>query len=921
MSASRQSNWTRVLRVATVIGLGATISIGSAVPATGAELSETGSEAFADIASCAATGDRLLAAIVVDTSGSLRQTDPQDSRVGAILQALESLAQLNSSSSSALDVEASLATFSDVYRTHVDWGSVADAHLASLRDFANGPLRGMDNDDFTDYRAALRGAQQSLNDRAAALDGTSCKVLLWFTDGKLDVGAATETARSELCTPQGIVDGVRGDKISVVALTLFTAAGKGSVEEVDRDRLRAIAEGESGAERCGTLPVPPSSARGANLNADDATGMRRLFAQATAMIEGATPGLSALCPQECPDGELPIPVDPGIGGFRLILERSPSAAAPKLHAADGSSATLTPDTKSLGGADVVVSDLDGLLTADVTFADPDIESVEWRLAADPAGTTVVDLYYFWGASLLIEPPSHLFVGETSTVSFRLIHSDGSVLDPAIYDSFDLLLSLDGVQRTARPSSGGSWSLDIDLPTTEATPTVQIEATARAYTSPNRLSLGPLTASMELATSLPPSFPTVSPSRLTLPTIVGEDAVVGTLTIAGSERGATRACFNESAINSPESAGTATFTSALDCIDVPQGETVMVEFNLSTERPADGRIDGVLPITLEAVDASDTVTLNVPFSTTMVRPVNEPLRLLFTALFVVLALAVVWLTAEAARRMSDKFILGLDARVASIEAVATPAGLRRSDGRGGSLLDAAFDFQPVGMDKRRRLSSFSAGGLDFRRSFPLNPLQPGKGWVKDPGGKIVVSPGARDMVLNPDGTRAPVEFPGTLGALFIADPRSGDANDATEARGRLVMVIDSPDGVASVLEERIDEIQRVNWEDVIEKLRVIRSVRADQAAKAVSSPKASRKPSPKGTRSVHVESSESMVSGPPPTAWDDSATAPTSFAGSQSHSPTREKSGADKPPLATRTEPSTNQGTDAPPPSPTKFWDD
>ena len=40
----------------------------------------------------------------------------------------------------------------------------------------------------TDYRKALNGAQDSINSHAEALDTQQpCSIILWFTDGKLDV--------------------------------------------------------------------------------------------------------------------------------------------------------------------------------------------------------------------------------------------------------------------------------------------------------------------------------------------------------------------------------------------------------------------------------------------------------------------------------------------------------------------------------------------------------------------------------------------------------------------------------------------------------------------------------------------------------------------------------------------------------------
>ncbi|WP_170297346.1 vWA domain-containing protein, partial [Georgenia thermotolerans] len=230
-------------------------------------LSDVGQRTFAQVAGCAAGADHLLVAIVVDESSSLRATDPGNRRVEAIATAVSSLAALPRAGG-RLDVEANLATFGSAYTELVPWGGVEGAHADALVGAARAELPRRDRADETDYRVALRGAQQSLQQRQAALGGTSCPVLLWFTDGELDVGAATPAAAAQLCDPQGLVDGLRGARIPVVAVALFTDSGPGAVPPAAREQLRAIAEGGGDGTRCGAQPVPADAAPGAYLRAD-----------------------------------------------------------------------------------------------------------------------------------------------------------------------------------------------------------------------------------------------------------------------------------------------------------------------------------------------------------------------------------------------------------------------------------------------------------------------------------------------------------------------------------------------------------------------------------------------------------------------------------------------------------------------------
>jgi len=813
--------------------------VGPMIGAQGVELSETGAKAFANIAACAAGANHLLAVIVVDSSSSLKSTDPDDQRVGAIGTALDSLEQLGRApSAKALDVRASLASFGQRYEELVGWGTVEGDHASRLRASATNDVPSRDRENYTDYREALRGAQTSLNKDAATLDGVSCKVVLWFTDGRLDVdgpggiglGPQTDDARRELCSPQGIVDAVRADGIAIVALALFKEGG--SVTNQDRERLRAIAEGAGDGEACGTINPPPASATpGAYLRADDPGAMRRLFAQAAVMIEGARPSLSVVCPEgPCSGGRLTIAVDRGIEGFRAILERK-SGARVQIIAADGSTTSLVAGATSFGGAALDVTESGELMVVSATFPPSSSAVGSWTLVTDPSVTTLVELYYVWGATLDIAAVDELIVGETGTVRVVPRHTDGTAISTDELASMDVSVSIDGVHRDHRPSAAGGWEVDVDVPKSDVAPSFHVEATAHATTAPSGIALGPITARSELTTSFPPSFPAVAPGRLHLPAIVGDDASTGTLTFTGSERGATKACFAAPAPpKAPDNAGDLTVAPAGGCLTIPANQQVVVKVRVKAEHAADGRVDGVLPVRLYEVDGDEPITVNIPFGLSMTRPVDESIRWGLIALFTFAALALAWVTAEIARRLGDRYVLGTDARAASIPVVATSAGVRRAEADATVLLDPAFDFEPVGMDRKRRLTGFTAAGLEFRRSFGWFPLQAGSAWAEDTNRGIVVAPNGRELMVRPDGSRAPVLFPGSVGFLFVVEPLAATAMEHEEIRGRLVVIVDSPDGVASALPERISDIHEADWDRVVTSVRSASALRAERDAR-------------------------------------------------------------------------------------------
>ncbi len=909
----------------------------AALPAGAAELSPTGEQAFADVAACAAQSPHLLAAIVVDQSGSLKQTDPQDMRVSAIVTALDALEQLGAASDGALDVEANLAVFGTQYTPLVGWGPVSGAHASLLRGTAERQLPARDRDNYTDYRAAMRGAQQELDARAGQLDGASCKVMLWFTDGRFDVdgtgsGPATDAGRAELCAPQGIADGVRADGVTVVALALFTASGGGSVTEQDRNRLQAIAEGVGAGESCGTVPIPADSTPGAYLKADDAGALRRLFAQAAALIEGGTPGQSVACPDPtCVDGRLAIPLDAGVEGFRLVVDTDAAAAAPRLMAPDGSVITLDRASAQVAGATVAVASRDGLMTIDLR--DPASAGGTWTLLLAAGQQAQIDLYYFWGITLAISAPEGVVIGATSELRIVPRHSDGTPADLGELASVDLAVTVDGVASDAVADAGG-WTVSTTVPAAQAVGAVTVEALARGVSDPHSIKLGPVSAAAALDTSFPPSFPSVMPRRVELSRMVGDEPGSATLTFTGAERGPTQACLGQVSLTGPEPAGALTFDSAEPCVTIAADETVRLTVSVTAEHPADGQVVGTLPVELTGVDG-DKLTVELPVAASMVRPVDEGERWGLVALFVLLALAFAWLTASVARRIADRFVLGTDAKAASIPVVVAGGTVRRSDDSGRALADPAEDFRHLGYAKRTRKASFSAEGVTFFRRIPVIPLRPAQAWVRADDGSVIVTDVLGDAPV--DGTRAPARFPGTTGFVFVAQGAAAD--DPQAIRGRLVLIVDSPRGVAAVLDDRLGLVTAgTSWELVVERVRKAWLAR-EEAAAASAAPSTTRR---KGARSVdasaHAPTSASggVTAGssqagddgrgaPPVSSFLDDDAAPPPPGGSWESSssrptPTRAEPGRKRRATPSQPEPAPAPDGDDPPPPSVNFWD-
>ncbi len=794
-------------------------------------LSVQGEEAFADLSSCLATNGSLLATIVVDESGSLRQTDPEDQRVGGVEAAIDALVALESSNGGAVDVEANLAVFSDEYTELVGWGSPTGAHGDALLDATATDLPWRDRGAVTDYRAALRGAQQAIVERRGETGGSACSAILWFTDGRLDVGdegegEATAAAREELCVPQGIVDGVRAGGTAIIALALFTEGAQSTVTAEDRERLRAIAEGgASDGTTCGTAPIPASSASGAYLRADRPDALRRLFSGAGALIEGGTPAGSVVCPGDgCVDGVLTFPVDDAVGAFRLIFETDEGAAPVVLVDPSGQEMVLDARESEAASARVDTSVRSGLHVTDVVPG-PDAPAGYWRLVTDPGRVTVIDLYHFWGVTLSLDAPAGLVLGERSEVVVSALGPDGEPVDPGLLSSVTTDVLVEGEPAEAQVQDDGTVVVGVDLTGAQAAAEVDVQATMRATSAPNGIPLGPVTAQAALATQLPPSYPTLATTRLELTDLVGDEPASGTLSVTGSERGPTRVCFAAPELAGPPDAGA--FDLAVpECVDVPANETVEVAVELTSAHPADGVVSGTLPVSLSGVDAAQDVTLAVPVTAAMVRPVNEAVRWGIIAALLLLALLVPAVVAWVGRRVSDTYPLGADLRSASVPVDLTSAGVRRV-GQGELLVPDDFDL----VGRRRPAPRFETKGLAFDRHGSWWPWSPLRGRVRSSSGTIVVSGGTDARVLDQEGRTAPVELPGTRQFYVVVDPTADPAVPAASGvRAHLVLLVDAPHGVQWPIEHWTRELRTFpGWADVCQAVDEAQRARAGRAA--------------------------------------------------------------------------------------------
>jgi hypothetical protein len=836
---------------ATTLLVPATAQTAQAAPGAPVRADE---QAFSDIAGCISGADNVLVSIVVDESASLQQTDPGDLRVRGITTAIDSLDQLAATLGGSTELHVSLSTFARSFDTLVGWRRLDGGVTGPLRDAARSQLPQRNTGDATDYRQALQGASRMFDDRQRALgDPGACKVLLWFTDGALDVEEQTGAAASQLCQLGGIVDAVRRDGIAVVALALFSPGA--DVTEAQREQLRAVAEGRGSGVTCGTVPIPPQNTSGIYLPADDPAALQALFGRAGALVGGGTPVGTVSCPgPECPGGRYSLPLDPGVAGARLLIaSRTPGGPDVQVDGPAGP-VDLSDGEAEVDGATVTLIRRDGFATLDISYPRFADEPTVWQVRP---GRSELTVFWFWGAQLELGTES-VRAGERNDLALQLLDRTGAPLDPTLYDDFRVTAALGERDLTARITRDGTVTGSFDLGVEGLPPAMPLRVSVTARSRPGGVPLGPLSLSDRLPVELPQVYPSVAPDSLDFGTVEGEDGAATELTATGSRLGPTRVCVTGSEVVVPGRDPADLVTPRRDCVDLERDGEATIPLDLDPGVSADGLASGAVTLSLEPADGSAPLQVDVPLELEMQRVVDESTRWLLVALLVGLALLLPLLVLLVANWLAAAFVMTSLSRVGSAPVRITSRGLAARDG--GELI-GPDDFDNAGFSGRRKARRMALGhtGItaDCRGAVGLRDAW---GVAVGPEGRLLVSGMTpyRGQVDN----EAPMAL-GDIDGTFVVVERTGTPE---EAEGRLVVVVPGSVDNDGIRDRAQETSNRVDWEKVLAEAAPRRATVPTATSAATAGAAPARAQEPAGTDPAGAGQDDERE----PFPWEDDA---------------------------------------------------
>lgn len=825
----------RVALVGLILALvGGTVPVGAADP-PGRQVEGDGAAPAADgfdrLAECIGANGRLLVVLLIDESGSLKETDPNDQRVAAARAALVSLDRLRGSGTGGeTQIDVLVSAFSADFRPVGDW-TVLDSKTRGEVDAAIAGLADRDSGLDTDFYTALDGAREAMARRSAEIaetgGGEVCKAVLFFTDGDFVIGARkTEAEREELgttkpyapdiplvddsaaaevgeagktalCEPGGVVDDLRADGITLITVPLTQ-----NLDPESRQLIEAITTGEKDGFACGD---PDTDDPGVYLPAADADELLRTFDLVASRIAGGVladdPTRVPLCPGEpCDEGTVEFSVAPSLrrvhlfatvpGGKGRVLIQPPEGDPLELRAGEDQS-------QEVDGVPVQATWIaEGALTVDLDIPPDGSGAGTWKAVVISDGEvgdarSVVQVINFSDIVAALTPESSLALGEETTLTATLTARQGDDVDPDVDDVTVTGVITDPITGEEQPielapdDEGFSTTYAVPLDSTAAALRVSLRLEATTSEGARISSVSP---AEDLLVRRPEGYPQVATPSLDLSSITGEGTAEGTLTLVAPDDAESCAWLEDfEVLDAPADAGSFSVTadglerSKAEC--TPLKGTVEVPVEVTPSDRAAGTARGYLRVVVAKGTGEAPIPTDVPVAFEMARGVDEAKRivvavgLMLGGLLLPLALLVV------INLLTTRFQVLRHVRAAKVPVVVGPTGrVDRTDGlrRGLSLVDS--DFHALSGEGGHR--RFTWGGLVFIARAPLNPFG-------EPHAVVAPEEGTADV--SREGRRTDLSLGLSGSWLFLLDPDAtraalGHGAAAGEVHGQLVAFV-------------------------------------------------------------------------------------------------------------------------------------
>lgn len=641
-----------------------------------AAVPEPAGDGMAQLGSCLASKGEGSVLLLIDQSGSLRETDPEKARVEASEYLVERLANYATRSGVKLDVR--VAGFASDYLPIGGWTTLDDSTVASVDAQIRAAGDQIYNYD-TDYWMAFEGARQDLVDHDGAAG--ACRAIALFTDGDYDVDprmdanskqqfgtekpyapghqitseeaaqAVTEIGKEDICRTTGLADQLRSSGIVLLGVGLAPGGAEWPY-------LRSVILGGGknaqthGVSECGALDSPA----GTFAAAADIDSLYMAFDSISAPGETLTSETVEVCQGEtCSEGEARFVLDQSLKTVHIMSSTSvPDLDVFLFRPGQTDPVGLTKPA----GDDSELRPVEGVSYRWLTnqTLQIDLESIEgapwdgiWRIGyvdkTASSGGEKVTVNISMSSPLVLEwmnlPETTLRADSvTEPAQLRILdRAGGTPIDPSTLAGSIVasvyLRDASGTQTELFSTNNpGSLANDVttqigDVALGQATITTRLEVATRSETMEDGTVVGPTVlipgeVTESALVSAPLNFPAVGDSA-NFGLLDGTSAAETAVTVSGpgcvwlesgkSNLQATPAGAGEVVIGS-------TSDSEETCIKLQEGQTGQLPLTLKAQSSANGRVAGTVSVALASLDEpGDPKVAVVGFEADMRKPLN------------------------------------------------------------------------------------------------------------------------------------------------------------------------------------------------------------------------------------------------------------------------------------------------------------
>ena len=780
VAAASRSNASAAVTAAATAAT-STAATSTAVTSTAATAS-TATTPVDDLGACMASRRRGSVLILLDQSGSLRDTDPGDTRVPAARYLVQRLAAL---ADRGIAVRVSVGGFAGGATTS-PFQQLGGAGTGAVLDRVT-QVGSVDNGFETDYWSALETASTALRSeqRTQTTDGVApCSALLLFTDGQYDLGVrstdsqrtnygltkpyapgveltsksrtadAVRLGEASICRAGGVVDQLRSSDVRLFALGLGSPNSS-----TDFSTLQRIATGRSSDGACGKVAEPAGDFR-------PASDVDALLFGFDALGDPTNPALApvetGVCQRSvCPRSHASFQLDGSIRRIHLLgtadlddytaYLTSPSGGAPTALTRQDS--PLEFRRGAVTGRVTWLSDRTFALDATIP-ADGSGWTGQWSLAfVDPTGThpdavarTQLTIYGDLAPALAGGTQPALRLGERQQLDWVVQRTDGSPVDPRQlprHTSLDVDLVRDGsgattLARGLTPSSG-RFTTPVTVDPSGGVTGARLRVTLHVTTN-GGTRLADTVRESPVTLTPPASYPSVA-TALDFPTTDGTAPVTSGVDVRGP--GCVWLDSAQTTVTGQPDGITGTTVSSphtdhASCLALLDGQEATLPVTLAVTGRGAGASTEQLTVLGVPTAGTRTARYVVAAQAPVIRSVDAGRRLGALIAALALGLAIPLLLWFAVRFRGARFRIG-HLQWADVT-VSVDAGGKVTRSAGGALLSIG-DLVPADVPGQR-MRTMIVGSASFRARMGRSPIRAGTGRVTVPGELVGSVQGSR-----------------------------------------------------------------------------------------------------------------------------------------------------------------------------------